>query len=218
MCQVRWPLDCKGVVRESLLTMRHVALLRGINVGGAKRLAMGDLRRIAESIGWRDVATMLATGNLIFTRPRGASADGGRLAARLERALQHELSLTVRVVVLSAAEVETVIREQPFGASVDNPSRLLVSAYLDVKARVALAPLTKMDWSPGALALGTHAAYLWCPDGILATPLVEAVARATRDGLTSRNWATWGKVGTGVISTETRELGTGLSSGKRPLR
>ncbi len=173
--------------------MRHLALLRGINVGGAKRLAMGDLRRIAESMGWRDVATILATGNLIFTPGRG-TPDTARLSARLERALRDELSLQVRVVVLSAGEVEAVTREQPFGSKVDNPSRLLVSAYLDDKARVALAPLTKVDWSPGALALGTHAAYLWCPDGILDTPLVEAVARATRDGLTSRNWATWGKV------------------------
>lgn len=49
--------------------MRHVALLRGINVGG-KRLAMADLRRIAESLGWRDVATVLATGKLIFTPAR----------------------------------------------------------------------------------------------------------------------------------------------------
>jgi uncharacterized protein (DUF1697 family) len=173
--------------------MRHVALLRGINVGG-KRLAMADLRRIAESLGWRDVATVLATGNLIFTPARG-TPDAAKLSARLERALLDDLSLQVRVVVLSAAQVETVTREQPFGARADNPSRLLVSAYLDGKARPALAPLTKVDWSPGALALGTHAAYLWCPDGILDTPLTEAVARAARDGLTSRNWATWGKVG-----------------------
>ena len=182
--------------------MRHVALLRGINVGGNKRLAMPDLRRVAESLGWRDVVTVLATGNLIFTPGRG-TPDSAKLSARLERALLDDGKLQVRVVVLSAAQVATVTREQPFGAKVDNPSRLLVSAYLDAKARLALAPLTKTDWSPGALALGTHAAYLWCPDGILDTPLVEAVGRAARDGLTSRNWATWIKVGTGVFSTET---------------
>jgi len=175
--------------------VRHVALLRGINVGAAKRLAMADLRRIAESLGWRDVATVLATGNLIFT-PARRTAEPAQLSKRLERALLDEMSLQVRVVVLSATQVETVTREQPFGARVDNPSRLLVSAYLDAGAVSALAPLTKLDWSPGALALGAHAAYLWCPAGILDTPLVDAVGRATRDGLTSRNWATWIKVGT----------------------
>ena len=138
--------------------MRHVALLRGINVGG-KRLAMADLRRVAEALGWRDVATVLATGNLIFT-PAHRTAEPAQLSARLEKALLADLSLQVRVVVLSAAQVETVTREQPFGSKVDNPSRLLVSAYLDGQARPALAPLTKTDWSPGALVRGTHAAYL----------------------------------------------------------
>lgn len=171
--------------------MRAVALLRGINVGRAKRLAMADLRRVATSLGWTDVSTVLATGNLLFTSARGTSVQ---LASALERALLSDLGLTTRVVVLSADQVATVIREQPFGATADNPSRLLVAAYIDPAVRVALAPLTKQNWAPGAIALGSHAAYLWCPDGILASPLSQAVARAAKDGLTSRNWATWQKL------------------------
>jgi len=171
--------------------MRAVALLRGINVGRAKRLAMADLRRVATSLGWRDVSTVLATGNLLFTTARGTSAQ---LASALEGALLSKLGLTTRVAVLSADEVATVTREQPFGATADNPSRLLVAAYIDPGARAALAPLTRQNWAPGAIALGSHAAYLWCPDGILASPLSQAVARAAKDGLTSRNWATWQKL------------------------
>ena len=181
--------------------MRAVALLRGINVGRAKRLAMGDLRQLAESFGWRDVSTILATGNLVFTLPRGTAAQAGE---KLRKGLRAELGLDAGVVVLTAAAVRVVLDEMPFGAMADNPSRLLAGAYITPAARTALAPLATRDWSPGALALGTHAAYMWCPDGILATPLVEAVARAAKDGLTSRNWATWGKVGTGVFSAETR--------------
>lgn len=60
-----------------------------------------------------------------------------------------ELSLLVRVVVLEAAHVETVTRRPPFGSKANNRSRLLVSASLDGKARLALAPLRKVDWSPG---------------------------------------------------------------------
>lgn len=181
--------------------MRAVALLRGINVGRAKRLAMADLRELAGTLGWRDVSTVLATGNLIFTSSRGTTTA---LAATLENAIRVELELATRVVVLSADQVTTVIREEPFGAAADNPSRLLVAAYIDPSARAALAPLAKQKWASGALALGTHAAYMWCPDGILASPLLEAVNRAVRDGLTSRNFATWKKVGTGVFSAETR--------------
>ena len=180
---------------------RCVALLRGINVGRAKRLDMADLRQLAEALGWRDVSTILVSGNLVFTLPRGTTALAGE---KLQEGLREELGLDTRVVVLAAADVRTVLDEMPFGARADNPSRLLAGAYIMPAARAALAPLAKQDWSPGAFALGTHAAYLWCPDGILAGPLVEAVTRAAKDGLTSRNWRTWGKVGTGVFSTETR--------------
>ncbi len=181
--------------------MRAVARLRGIKVGGGKRLAMADLRQLAETFGWRDVSPILATGNVLFTLPRDTVAQAGE---KLQKGLRAELGLDTGVVVLTAADVRAVLDEMPFGAMADNPSRLLAGAFITPAARTALAPLAARDWSPGAFALGTRAAYLWCPDGILASPLVEAVARAARDGLTSRNFATWRKVGTGVFSAETR--------------
>ncbi|NQW02401.1 MAG: DUF1697 domain-containing protein [Acidobacteria bacterium] len=171
--------------------MKMVALLRGVNVGRGKRVAMADLRQLAESFGWRDVSTILATGNVIFSAPRMSPA---KARTTLVTGLRVELGLQTRVGVLTAAEVSTLIDEQPFGDTVTNPSRLLGAAYLDSRARAALEPLAHRNWSPGALALGTHAAYVWCPDGILASPLVEAAAKAARDGLTSRNWATWAKI------------------------
>jgi uncharacterized protein (DUF1697 family) len=172
-----------------------VALLRGINVGRNKRIAMSDLRDVAEGLGWRQVTTLLATGNLIFTpRPAEARADVAKLAAKLEQALADRHRLVSRVVVLSIDDVETVLKEQPFGSRADNPSRLLVAAYLDGTVRKKLEALSSQDWAPGALALGRHAAYLWCPDGILESALLAAVTRATGDGLTARNWSTWQKI------------------------
>ncbi len=172
-----------------------VALLRGINVGRGNRVAMADLRQVAESLGWRDVATIQATGNLIFKGPRARSqAVTRRLADRLQKALLDQLGVVTRVVVFTAAEVDTIIREQPLGARADSSSRLLVAAYVDPGARRQLETLLPEEWAPEALALGTHAAYLWCPNGILASPLAAAVARVTGSGLTSRNWATWMKL------------------------
>ena len=69
---------------------RCVALLRGINVGRAKRLAMADLRQLAEALGWRDVSTILATGNLVFTLPRGTTAQARE---QLQKGLRAELGL-----------------------------------------------------------------------------------------------------------------------------
>jgi len=201
--QVQRRVDGQGVVRESVLN--RVALLRGINVGKAKRLAMSDLKAVAEGLGWRNVSTLLATGNLLFTAP-GTNA-GPQLAAALEHALVRHHRLTTRIVVLSSHEVDAVLEDMPFGAMADNPSRLMAAAYVDAHVRATLEPLLSQDWAPGALALGRHAAYFWCPDGILASAVATAVARAARDGITSRNWSTWQKIQRLAAATNTPAAG-----------
>src|SRR6478736_4542725 len=51
-------------------SVKHVALLRGINVGKAKRIAMADLRKLCEGLGYEDVSTLLNSGNIVFSAPR----------------------------------------------------------------------------------------------------------------------------------------------------
>ena len=190
------------MVRKGVLG--QVALLRGINVGKAKRIAMSDLRDVAEGLGWGNVTTLLATGNLLFTAPGSGSASAGPcLAKALEKALVTHHALNVRIVVLSCREIDAVIEEMPFGTKASDPSRLLVAAYVDTAARSKLEALAKQDWSPDALALGQHAAYMWCPNSIADSPLVIAVGKATRDGLTARNWATWQKIQRLAAATST---------------
>jgi uncharacterized protein (DUF1697 family) len=56
--------------------------------------------------------------------------------------------------------------------------------------RAKLRPLLDRDWSPETLALGHQAAYSWCPNGLLNSPLNTAITRRLKDGGTARNWAT----------------------------
>jgi uncharacterized protein (DUF1697 family) len=164
----------------------HVALIRGINVGKAKRVSMADLRALVEGIGYRDVKTLLNSGNVVFT----AKAKPDAAAARIEKALATETGVSARVTVLTAAELAEIAAENPLAAVADNPTRLLVAVFNSAADRSRLEPLVEQDWAPGRLALGKRAAYLWCPDGILESKLVVAVGRALKDTVTSRNWAT----------------------------
>jgi uncharacterized protein (DUF1697 family) len=168
-----------------------VALLRGVNVGKAKRVAMADLRGLVEGLGYRDVRTLLNSGNVVFTCPR-ASADG--VAGRIEKAMAAELGVSARVTVLTAAELADIVATNPLAAVADNPSRFLVAVLRDPADRAKLVPLTRRDWAPEALALGERVAYLWCAGGILESKLVEPVNRALGDGVTMRNWATMVKL------------------------
>ena len=170
---------------------RHVALLRGINVGRAKRVAMADLRALVTALGYQDVRTLLNSGNVVFTVPGKMRGDP---AARIEQAIAGRLGLSSRVTVLTAAEVAAVISDNPLGPMVENPSRLLVYVLRDPKDRSKLTPLTRQEWTPEALALGRRVAYLWFPEGILESKLAVAIDRALGDAVTARNWNTMTKL------------------------
>jgi uncharacterized protein (DUF1697 family) len=169
------------------MTGRHVALLRGINVGRAKRIAMADLRALMGKLGYQDVRTLLNSGNVVFTVPRGAHGDAG---VRIEQAIVDSIGVKSRVTVLTAIELAGVVKANPLLGIADNPSRLMVSVLADPADRGLLKPLTRQDWAPEALALGTRVSYLWCPRGILESPLATAVAKLLGERVTSRNWAT----------------------------
>jgi uncharacterized protein (DUF1697 family) len=166
---------------------RHVALIRGINVGRAKRVAMADLRALVEGLGYRDVRTLLNSGNVVFSASGAASANA---AARIEKAMAATLGVPARVTVLTAAEVAAAVADNPMLEVANDHSRLMVAFPSAAADRRRLTPLTVEDWAPEALAIGSRVAYLWCPAGVIASPLSEAVGRILKDGVTTRNWAT----------------------------
>lgn len=166
---------------------RYVALLRGINVGRAKRVAMADLRALVEGLGFHHVRTLLNSGNVVFD---GDVADCTDAAIRIEHALAARTGIVARVLVLTAGDLATIVDERPLRDVEVDHSRLLVTFLFDPADAARLAPLATQDWTPEQLAVGTRVAYLWCPDGILASRLPEAVGRALGTPATARNWAT----------------------------
>ena len=80
----------------------HVALLRGVNVGRAKRVAMADLRALVEGLGYTEVRTLLNSGNVVFAAP-GVPSD--EAASRIANGLRETLSVSAAVSVLTAAEL-----------------------------------------------------------------------------------------------------------------
>ena len=163
----------------------HVLLLRGINVGKAKRIAMADLRVLVEGLGCRDVKTLLNSGNVVCTTSK---SDG--LAARAQKAIASKLGVTARVTAISADELAEIVRDNPLLDVATDPSRLLVAFLADGKDRPKLVALAREDWKPEAVAVGARAAYLWMPDGVIESRLAKALDKSLGDAVTSRNWAT----------------------------
>ena len=149
-----------------------VALLRGINVGKAKRIAMADLRQLVEELGFGQVQTLLNSGNIVFTARPG---DAITAADRIQTAIASTLGVSSRVTVISAAELAQAIAADPLGMR-------------------ALQPLARQDWAPEALALSDRIAWIWTPLGVLESKAAAAINRALKDAVTMRNRATMQKL------------------------
>src|SRR5215217_1299715 len=105
-------------------TRRQVALLRGVNVGRAKRIAMADLRKVLGDLGFSGVRTLLNSGNAVFDCPAG---DAAQSAMRIEEALVLKLGVPARVTVLDAQQLAEVVAANPLVDQAVDPSRLMVA-------------------------------------------------------------------------------------------
>jgi uncharacterized protein (DUF1697 family) len=177
----------------------HLALLRGINVGGHNKVAMADLRRVVASLGHADVATYIQSGNVVFST---AETDTAALAEALEQAIAAALGVRVRVVVVSREELAQMMRDNPYS---DEPNPRAVHAVFlsatpgpEVGESVADARRQAGRKQPGtrdtAQVVG-RTIFLHTPDGFGRSELAALITgggsgRAGGLAGTARNWAT----------------------------
>jgi uncharacterized protein (DUF1697 family) len=164
-----------------------IALFRGINVGHAKRIAMDDLRKLMEDLGFSNVNTLLNSGNAVF---EASKPKVGEIASNIEASVQKKFGFPVKVVVVKAGELSAIIEANPLPQSSRDPSKFFVAFAASAGTMAKAKPLLADPWTPEVLALGKKAAYLWCPDGIIESKLARAFGRVTGDEATMRNWAT----------------------------
>jgi uncharacterized protein (DUF1697 family) len=165
---------------------RLVALLRGINLGSKRRIAMADLRDLMADLGYEDVRTVLASGNVVFTGTRKGARE------KLEKALQQRFDLKVDVVVKTMAELQAIVDADPFAGEVENPTRYFV-VFLDGAPKTD--SLDGEDFAPDAFKVGKHEIYAHCPDGMQNSKLMKALGKPGIAGTaTVRNWATVSKL------------------------
>jgi uncharacterized protein (DUF1697 family) len=161
---------------------RLVALLRGINLGSKRRVAMADLRALLSELGYGDVRTLLQSGNAVFTAPRA------NVRRQLEAALAERFGMEIDVVLRTMDELHAVVDADPFGAKVTDPRRYFV-VFLDGAPDVS--GLDGIDFAPDRFEAGAREIYAWCPDGMQNSRLMRALGRPGLGGTaTVRNWST----------------------------
>jgi uncharacterized protein (DUF1697 family) len=166
---------------------RVVALLRGINVGGHKRVAMADLRKLVEEAGYGEVRTHLNSGNVVLSADEGPDD----VARAIEEGIAERLDLDVDVIVRTAEELAGVVDANPLGDVATDGSKHLVM-FLSAKPDPAiLRELGDEDFAPDRFGAHGCELYVWCPNGMRDSRLMKTISgKRLAPVATVRNWNT----------------------------
>lgn len=169
--------------------MIYIALIRGINVGGKKKLRMEDLRSVCDSLGLADTRTVLQSGNVVF---RTSRTDRKRLADDMEKGMREACGLEATVILRTAAELQQAIERNPFRSEAERDPAHLVIVFLEGKPSQAAAEALRESYSgPEKMHLIGHELFVYYSQGQGTSKLTNAlIERRLGVVATARNWNT----------------------------
>jgi uncharacterized protein (DUF1697 family) len=167
---------------------RHVALLRGINVGGKNMLPMKELAAMFVNAGCGDVTTYIQSGNVVFSAPDKVVAGLGDVIAKQ---VEERFGLRVPMVLRTSAEIDAVIRGNPFLKAGAGEEMLHVCFLADRLGKDLVAGLDAGRSAPDTFAVVGREIYMQLVNGVARTKLTNAYFDSKLKTVsTVRNWRT----------------------------
>jgi uncharacterized protein (DUF1697 family) len=168
----------------------YLILLRGINVGGKNKVPMAPLRQLLEELGYSNVASYIASGNVILSSDRSASAIKRQIEAALPKAFRLDSDL-IAALVLSRTQLRAVVTRKPKGFG-DHPETYHSDAIFLIGIDAATA-MVVFDPHP-------EVDRVWPSDGVIYSQRLSAKRTKSRlnkaittplyKSMTIRSWAT----------------------------
>jgi uncharacterized protein (DUF1697 family) len=171
---------------KTLIT--HVALLRGVNVGGKNRLPMADLVQMFVEAGCADVRTYIQSGNVIF---RANPARAEKLPGLIAKRIAEVFGYRVPVVLRTAGQLDDIIQNNPFLQAGAPEATLHVFFLADRPEARNIADLDPHRSPPDAFFVRDREIYVQLPNGVADSKLTNAYfdSRLATTS-TGRNWRT----------------------------
>jgi uncharacterized protein (DUF1697 family) len=167
--------------------MRHVLLLRGINLGPNRRVPMADLRALLTDAGYAGVQTYVQSGNVVLT----GSGSTAELERDAERLIAERFGFDVPVIGRSRDELAAVVALNPLGDVATNPKRYQVSFLAAELEPDVIATLRAAATANERLAAHGRELYAWHPEGVARSKMWNALAgKGLGTAATARNWTT----------------------------
>lgn len=187
-------------------SLRYVAFLRGVNVGGHKPVKMAELEAAFAGLGLKNVRTVLASGNVLFNAPPSSRK---RLAARITAGLKRAFGFDATVVLRTREEIARLLDSNPFG-DMEFPAR--AQLYITFLAEDAPAEVVQPDRPPRGnipmvrISAGEIASVVVLSHGHGTTDLMNTLDRQFGRTATTRNWNTVKRIRTAGSSRERQPI------------
>ena len=168
---------------------KYVALLRGINVGGNKKVQMSDLKKAFVKIGLRNIKTILASGNVIFESEL-ESID--KLIIEISKMLEHTFKFPIRIMLMKFCDIEKLIALNPYKAIKVTPQTRLYTTFLSEKHKNKLGVnYISHDKSFKIISVTDNTVFSVLDLSISNTPeAMNALEKIYGQNITTRNWNT----------------------------
>ena len=168
-----------------------IALIRGINVGTAKRVPMKELREGLSGVGFDEVRTLLQSGNAVF----GTGDSPADAADKVEQLLADKFGVQARVLVRTRKQVMKAVDADPLGDMPTDGSKHFLGFLESKPSKKLLAEIAELaddgKTSPDIARVIDDHLYLWCPNGISNSTFAKVNwDRKLDTAVTMRNWNT----------------------------
>lgn len=165
-----------------------IALLRGINVSGAKTIKMEELRLTFQKQGFENITTYIQSGNVVFSTTETATSQ---LTAKIAEAIKTDFGFEVPVIVLSCEELKTIIGNNPLNDGTKDTAFLHVTFLAENPAAFNLSDIAAKKQGNEEIIISGKVVYLYCPHGYGKTKLTNTFLESKlKVTATTRNWKT----------------------------
>ncbi|MGZ5243097.1 MAG: DUF1697 domain-containing protein [Bacteroidia bacterium] len=170
-----------------------LSILRGVNVSGHKRIAMEDLRALYEDLGFKNIATYIQSGNVVFETEE---TDPQEIARLIEAKIAEVYGFNVPVIIRTAEEIQAVLADNPFLREMYIEEDRLHVTFLSEEPKPELAEkMSDQKFQPERFIVQHKEVYLYCPNGYGNTKLNNNYFEGKlKVSATTRNWRTINKL------------------------
>ncbi len=164
-----------------------IAILRGINVGGKRKILMTDLKLLCETLGWKNVKTYIQSGNLIFT----SKVENSKLENMLEKAITEKYGFDVPVIIRNADELKTTIDKNPFYKNNTDISHLYLTFLKQKVMKENISQIQTYNFEPDKFEIRNQDVFIYCEGKYHQSKLTNNFfEKKLKVGATTRNWKT----------------------------